>query len=211
MLEFCLLALPWMADPATSRPAKPVLEPLLATCSRPAAMLIEPQSVTASPAIPNADTTTAIHWLKRWETATKNSPDRSRSARDELRRRVHESFNEHALAAVDQFVGPVKANRLNKNFEWRIAEDNRHDVCLEAMPRDETERLFYGALRVSLDTSNWNPLKLVVVGRNQLQRTVWQSEEGTTESNIQLVVFEKDVPPPPKSLVRTADAFVEER
>jgi hypothetical protein len=62
-----------------------------------------------------------------------------------------------------------------------------------------------------LDTSNWNPLKLVVVGRNQLQRTVWQSEEGTTESNIQLVVFEKDVPPPPKSLVRTADAFVEER
>ncbi len=208
MLEICLLALSWMADPAAIERSGPNALTPLATCARPAVLVTEANTVCALTPARQADSPAITTWLRRWERATRNAPERSRSEREEFRRQIHEEFNEHALAAVEQVVGQVKADQLNELFEWRIVERTRDRVCLEATPRDEMERLFYRSLRISLEADTAIPEQLVIVNRNQLRRTVWQADQDSANP-IELVHFENDVPPAPKVLLKTANAQVD--
>lgn len=207
MLEFCLLVLPWMADPAIFERSRSDVTTPLATCVRPAALVFEANTVCALSPRPASDPKLINKWLKRWESATRNVPERSRSERDEFRRQIHENFNEHTLAAAEQLFGQVKANRLNETFDWRIIERTGEQVCLEAIPRDEMERLFYGSLQVSLEAESGIPVQLIIVGRNRNRQIVWQSDRGL-KNEIEMVHFENDVPPAPKTLIKTAEARV---
>jgi hypothetical protein len=211
MLQICLLALPWLADPALSGPTVSGLGLPFATCARPAAMVIKPNPMSAFSVTSDTDSKAINRWLSRWEKATRYTPDRSRSEQEEFRQRIHAEFNEHTLAAVEKLVGHIHLFGLKKEFDWRIVDQNVDAVCLEATPLDELERLFYGSLRVSLDPETGSPIKLVVIGRNQFPRTVWQSEDSQAIDQIELVHFENDVPPAPNSVVRTADVRVERR
>jgi len=209
MFEFSLFALFWAADPAAIQPARYDVVKPFATCIRPAMIVVEPNTVCAVPSPRSLDTRSIAIWLRNWERATRNSPESSRSQREDFRRRIHEEFNEHTAAAVEQFVGHVKESRLTETYDWRIVEQTGEQVCLEAIPRDETERLFYGSLQVMLAADSGTPERLVVVSRNRSLRMVWQSEPRLEDARIHLVNFEDGVPPAPNALVRTADSRVD--
>lgn len=209
MLEFILFALPWMADPTLTGSLPREVNPTITTCARPAAVVIESKSACASARTNQTERNTTNAWLTRWEIATQDLPDRNRSAREVFRSQIAEAFNEHTGAAAEQLVGRVTADQLNKVFHWRIVESDQEHVCLEAVPRDEFERLFYGSLRISLNSANGNPEELIVIGRNRVPRVVWQPDRVRTDKQIELVHFESDVPPAPVSFIRTADVRIE--
>ena len=134
MLEFILIALPWMADPARTGPLphKDVMQcsnhrsrhvrPVATNEMKPDATIVRPAAMADAN---RTDSSTIQTWLRRWENATRSLPDRSRSEQEEFRRRILDSFNEHTDAAAKQFVGRVDERSLTENFDWRIVENNR--------------------------------------------------------------------------------------
>lgn len=136
-------------------------------------------------------------WLARWETASKQSKERTRSEKEDFRRRVQPSFNEHAVSAGEQLIGSVTAKSLNDNFFWRITKNTPYEVCLEAIPKDEMEQLFYASMRVSLNPQSGMPQQLMITNRNQQSQVVWKSETVPKRSHVQLVRFENEIPPSP--------------
>jgi hypothetical protein len=136
--------------------------------------------------------------MKRWETASHAVRDHSRSQREELRRTVHQEFNEHAAAAVEQMVGRITLTTLTQLFDWRIVEINQQQVSLEAIPRDSTERLFYRSLRVVLSADDACLRKVGVVSRKDVFQVVWQADNPQENHAVQLVRFEDEVPPAPR-------------
>jgi hypothetical protein len=216
MFELCLLAIAWGLDPVAIQPRERSVVISAATMVRPAALVAEPGPACACSTTNLSDPQMASTWLRRWEQASRKVPEFSRSQREEFRHRLHDEFNEHTSAAVEQLLGRVKEHSLTENFEWQIAAKNGDQICLEAIPHDPLERLFYGSLRVSLDVTNGTVQKIVVIGRNQIQRVVWQAdglqdENRNHEDRIQLVQFEDGVPPAPSQTLRTAGSRFERR
>ena len=205
MIENYLIAIAWICDPAFV--GKPSMA--IATCARPAAGVVQAQQTFAMTSDTFSVTTSPNCWLTHWQNATRFNPERSRSEQEEFRRCAHESLNEHTLAAVELFIGQIQAKKLDELFHWRILHSHFDIVCLEATPRDETEQLFYGALQISLNVNSGCLEKLVVVGRNQVERTVWKTDRLQTANRIELVHFENDVPPSPDSVIRMANSRVE--
>lgn len=214
MLEICLLVLPWMADSANAvdpvTPVRPVVQTDLstATCVRPTASTVDIPVHSATNQPRAASCRTAGEWIERWETAVRHVPYRNRSQREEFRRQVRERFNEHVGDAADQLIGRVRADQLIESFRWQIVETNREHVQLEAIPRDEIERLFIGSLQIRLDIHTGVPDELAVVSRGQRSHTVWSSKHHQS-GQIDLANFEDSVPPPPVVVLRTADVRVE--
>lgn len=215
MLESFLLTIAWGLDPGAIEPGERQATTMsAATIVRPAALLAEPRPSCAFSTMTNAKPILVSTRLKRWEQATQNSPEMTRSQKEEFRRRLHVEFNAHTAAAVEQLLGRIDERRLAELYEWRIAETNGDLVCLEAIPKDSTEQLFYGSLRVWLHAANGTAEKIVVVSRNQIQRIVWRAEGEKDEHDehpVQLVQFEDDVPPAPSETLRTANSRLEQR
>lgn len=147
-----------------------------------------------------------VDWLRKWERAMRDAPDPDRSHREEFRQSVHVEFNQHTAIAAEQFVGRIDADQLIENFEWTVSRQPGESVSLEATPRDETEQLFYGSFRVWMSADDGVLERIVAVGRNRKQRTIWQPETAATFPEIRFASFEDRIPPAPKSLVRTAAA-----
>ena len=60
--------------------------------------------------------------------------------------------------------------------------------------------------------TNGTAEKIVVIGRNQTQRIVWQAENRQDDDRVQLVQFEDPVPPPAEcETLRTANSPLEQR
>jgi hypothetical protein len=206
MLDICFVLLMWNVDPlAADRPTPIVAQPV-ATCMRPSAQVTKPDSAHASIWHPISESLEITRYLKRWEQSTAIQPEWSRSQHDEFRRMIVWEFNEHTAAATAQFIGPIRSDVLGTVFDWTIVMRTNAVITLEAVPRDEMDRLFYRSVRVSLVVDDGTPREISVIGRNQREYLVWKSEETSTGDRIQLVHFEDEVPPTPKPLVRTADA-----
>ena len=209
MLEFCLLALPWVIDPAlVQRTGREIAAPM-ATCVRPAMMVVEPNLVCASSKIHLSEMSAVSNCLRRWEHATTQTPERSRSQREDFRRRMQEDFNEHTAAAIEQLMGRVHEKSLTAIHEWQFVERTGDCIFLEAIPKDETERLFYGSLRVSIVAESGILEQLTVVDRNHSHRIAWRSERPVKDERIQLVRFENGIPPAPNAPLRTANLRVD--
>jgi hypothetical protein len=165
-------------------------------------MMAEPNPACAysKPATSDPQVITSV--LKRWEQATLTVPEMIRSQREEFRRRLHNEFNQHTAEAVELLVGRVEVRVLIDLFEWQVAETDVERVCLVATPKDLTERLFYGSLRVSLNTATGIADKIVVVGRNQSARIVWQADGERQNKQVQLVQYEDVVPPAPTETLK---------
>ncbi len=209
MFEFCLLVLLWTVDPnIVERSARNVAEPI-STCARPPVRVIDPSSDHVSSRHRVTDEREIAVRLRRWERATRDTPAWSRSQQEEFRSSIQRDFNEHTTVAAEQFVGLVNLKWLNETYNWRILERSDHRVILEAIPRDETERLFYGSFRISLSANDGSPDSIVLTGRNQNQQTIWKSDRQPNTEVIHLARFENDVPPAPRLLLRTANARVD--
>ena len=90
--------------------------------------------------------------LRIWETSSNELDERSASSRQSLRLNVTKELNGHAALAIDQLSGRVRAAQLEEQFSWTMTENLDGQVCLEARSKDETEHLFYGSIRVWLDS-----------------------------------------------------------
>ena len=202
MFVFLFLLNAIIADPGLAEQSSGSGKSTITTCARPMPKLIARVGDHAS------DLSEAVHepvdWLRKWERAMHDAPDPDRSHREEFRQSVHVEFNQHTAIAAEQFVGRVDADRLIENFEWTVSRRPGESVSLEATPRDETERLFYGSFRVWLSANDGVPERIVAVGRSRKQRTIWQPETAATLPEIRFASFEDRIPPAPKSLIRTA-------
>ena len=209
MLTICLLTLSLTADPKAVESTRPAAVLPTATCSRPLIKVTEPSNVSAVSPSEIAESLAIVTLLRRWERSSQNRAEWSRSEREEFRQRMKANFNEHSVAAVEQLTGHLEHDWLCETFAWRLADRSPDQICLEGTPRDETERLFYGSLRVWLNADRGVPEQIVVVTRNQVHRVAWQSDVYLKNDHVQLVRFENEVPPAPKAVVKTANARIE--
>ena len=209
MFEISLFALCWIFDSGFDDRTTERMTIVMATCSRPVPKIAQPQNVTALSPTDIKSAQEIADLLLRWEQAQQDVPHWSRSHREEFRRRTQAGLNEHSIAAAEQLMGQVEAKWLSETYIWRIVDRRRKPIVLEAIPKDETERLFYSSLRVSLAPEDCLPEQITVVSRFQTEKVVWQSGETPTNDAVQLVHFENDIPPAPSNLVRTASARLE--
>ena len=138
--------------------------------------------------------------LDCWEWASKQHEVPSRSQRENLRLSVSTSLNGHAAVAVEQLAGAVVAGRLREQFEWRLIEQAGKQLCVEAVPRDETERLFFRSIRVWLDPTSWRIEKLQAADRHGVERVNWLAEPDiATAAYIETAFVADDgIPPAPQ-------------
>ena len=173
-------------------------------CARQTVRIAEPSHTSAAALACPSNPKLVNEWLAKWETASKRSKERTRSEKEDFRRRVQAAFNEHAVAAGEQLIGSVTAKSLNNDFFWRITKNTPYEVCLEAIPKDEMEQLFYGSMRVTLSQPGGTPQQLLITNRNQQSQIVWRSDPAPKRSQVQLIRFENEIPPSPSRL-RVAD------
>ena len=168
----------------------------LVTCARPVAKLVAPQIEHVAGATRSTDGHQITLWLRRWEQTARRRPALSAARRDVLRHRVETNANAHAAMALELMTGPLDVTRLRESFVWTITDRDAGRIQLEATPRDETERLFYGSIRVSLDESDGTLNQLQVVNRSSETRFVWKNEFTPEPSRIRLVSATDDSPAP---------------
>lgn len=167
--------------------AEPVEATLPATCARPVAKLVAPKIEHVAGATRSTDCRQIALWLRRWEQTSRHQPTFSRARRDVLRHRVVTHVNVHAATAIEQLAGRIEVTKLREAFAWTIVDHDAGRVCLEAAPRDETECLFYGSIRVWLDETDGALNQLQVVNRSGETRFVWKNDVVPEPSPIQLV------------------------
>ena len=201
MLESLFIALTILLEPEATAPTL-VVRP---TCIQLAALISEADVPCAQSKKSSTSSQLIAELLKRWEASANRQRQPSRSEREEFRRSIRDAFNEHAVVAAELFFGDVSSRQLEEAFEWRIVDRSADAVSLEAVPKDEMERLFYRSLSVTLDLKTGAANRLIIVGRNQTSRIVWKEGRRDADSSITLVNVTSDVPPSPIRLVRTAD------
>ena len=159
----------------------------LVTCARPVAQLVAPKIEHVAGATRSTDCHQIALWLRRWEQTVRRRPALSAARRDVLRHRIETNANAHAAMALERMTGPLDVTRLRESFVWTITDREAGQVQLEATPRDETERLFYGSIRVWLDETDGALNQLQVTDRSGETRFVWRNNVAPESSPIQFV------------------------
>jgi hypothetical protein len=209
MLEFGLFFLTWQLDPARVNGSNGNGSATITTCVRPHARTVEPDADHSTLFTRADDVDGIMPWLKKWEQLTSGHPTWNRSRKEEFRRSIQREINEHTAFAAEQLVGHVSSDTLIETYQWKVVDRTETRVTLEAIPRDETDRLFYRSFRISLNVGEGVPDQIVVVCRNEQQRIVWQSSQPSDADRIQLVNYRDDAPPAPKRLIKTADSRID--
>lgn len=173
--------------------AEPVGATSLATCARPVAKLAAPKIEHVAGAARSTDCHQIALWLRRWEQAARRRPALSAARRDVLRHKVETDANAHAAAALELMAGPLDVTRLRELFAWSITDRDVGRIKLEAIPRDDTERLFYASIRVWLDENDGALNQLQVTARSGETRFVWRNDVAPESSPIQLVSAVEEV------------------
>lgn len=165
---------------------EPVETRLSSTCMRPLAKLVAPKIEHAAGATRSTDCRQITFWLRLWEQTSRHRPTLSLARRDVLRHRAETHANAHAATAIEQLTGRIEIGKLREAFVWSIVDHDAGRVCLEATPRDETEHLFYGSIRVWLDEVDGALHQLQIVNRSGETRFVWRNDVVPEPSPIQL-------------------------
>lgn len=136
--------------------------------------------------------------LERWSTAAARKPASWRAERENLRFHVTSRLNGHAATAMEALIGQIETQRLRESYDWRIVETVNWETCLEATPKDETDRLFYQSIRVWLQSSTGQLVKLQAFDRHGEPTAHWLAPE-TNELAYVLPghMIDDGVPPPP--------------
>ena len=167
--------------------ADPIAKGSFATCVRPAAKSVAPKIEHVAGAAQSADFDRITEWLRRWERVSQDHPALSLTRRDLLRHRVSLAVNAHTATAVEQLAGHVETAKLRETFAWTIITRDARQVCLEAIPQDETEQLFYGSVQVWLDVTSGALDELRVTDRLGQTCITCQHEQTTQAFPIRLV------------------------
>lgn len=165
--------------------AEPVEATSRATCIRPVAKLAAPKVEHVAGASRSTDCHQIALWLRRWEQAARRRPALSAARRDALRHKVETDVNAHAATALELMTGPLDVTRLRESFAWTITDRDAGRVQLEAIPHDDTERLFYASIRVWLDENDGVLNQLQVTDRSGETRFVWRNSVTPEPSPIQ--------------------------
>ena len=131
--------------------------------------------------------------LGKWAAASKLQQAPSRSQREILRLIVSTSLNGHAAMAIEKLAGHVDAGQLKDQFQWTVTETRDDRIGLEAIPKDDTERLFYRSIRVWLNSSNGRLANLQATDRRGHVCANWRIEEPSTEPRVTTVGFQTTV------------------
>ncbi len=175
---FCSLLLlisPFCADPVLPTSAPKVVVPELhhAAVCEPVAVLGDLDRI-----------------LDKWEAASKLHEPPSRSQRQILRLIVSTSLNGHAAMAIEKLAGPIDAGQWKDQFHWTITERQDDRIGLEAIPKDDTERLFYRSIRVWLNSSSWRLVHLQATDRRGHVCANWTVEQPSTETRVATAGFQ---------------------
>lgn len=136
--------------------------------------------------------------LNRWSAAGIRKTVPWRAERENLRFHVTNRLNGHAATAMEALLGQIDARRLRESHNWRIAETVNWETCLEATPKDETDRLFYHSIRVWLQSSTGHLVKLQAIDRHGEPTAHWLAPESTELAYILPGhMIDDGVPPPP--------------
>lgn len=166
------------------------------TMGWPPANVTAPARHQANATDPQAEAVVAL--MSRWEMAATRHTVPWRAEREILRFRVTSRLNGHAATAMEALLGQIDARQLRESHDWRIVESANWETCLEAVPKDETDRLFYQSIRVWLQSSTGQLVKLQLFDRHGEPTAHWLAPETMDLAYVLPGVMSDDgVPPPP--------------
>jgi|GEM_PF-5110013 len=133
-----------------------------ATCSAPPAaqVLLIGHVVSVDQAPVSAPSVDAL--LQAWERQSCQQEPISERDRRWVERMSQANLNAHALDLALTLSGPVKLAELKQQFVWQCENSPAATPRLLAVPRDETQRLFCPALRITLSQKSHQLLALEV-------------------------------------------------
>jgi hypothetical protein len=150
----------------------------------------------ATAADPQATIVLAL--MSRWEKVATRNTVPWRAEREILRFHVTNHFNGHAATAMEAFLGQVDVRQLRESYDWQIVETVNWETCLQAIPRDETERLFYGSIRVWLNTASAQLVRMQAFDRHGEPTAHWSAPEANDLAAVLPGVLGDDgIPPAP--------------
>ncbi|HEY4263312.1 MAG TPA: hypothetical protein VGM98_24330 [Schlesneria sp.] len=136
--------------------------------------------------------------MSRWEAVATRNTVPWRAEREILRFHVTNDFNGHAATAMETFLGKIDARRLRESYDWQIVDTANWETCLQAIPKDETERLFYGSIRVWLNTASAQLIRLQAFDRQGEPTARWLAPETNDLAAVLPGVLGDDgIPPAP--------------
>jgi hypothetical protein len=184
-----LLVLPYCSDPDVSG------TPSLTT--RPAAGLVAPAHHSVQLLQSSVVATDLDSILRGWEAAATEQPALSVSQSENLNWNVTKNLNGHAAIAAAKFQGTFEARQLKNQFELKLLEQPDDRVCVEAIPRDTTEQLFYGSIRVWLNARTLKLDELQVTDRQGAVRVNWPAPANSSIAPVSYVELVEGIPPSP--------------
>ncbi|WP_010586345.1 hypothetical protein [Schlesneria paludicola] len=215
MLDACLLALICLADPSVANfdASNAIVNGMVPspTCARPIALMFEIRASCAAASIRPLKNSAVDAYLNRWEQGSRERPVCSRFLREEFRR-LNDGVNEHTLTAAEVLSGPVTAKALHESYSWQIHSISSDRICLEGVPREAMESLFYRSIQVTFQMTESVPEQIVILGRDSQQRTVWNWDRVTSQETVafaNFINFESEVPPAPTAIRQTASRVLE--
>ncbi|MDB5346777.1 MAG: hypothetical protein JWP89_5154 [Schlesneria sp.] len=162
----------------------------------PLANVITPPRHCATATDPQVATVRTL--MSRWEAVATRNTVPWRAEREILRFHVTSHFNGHAATAMGTFLGQIDARQLRESHDWQIVETANWETCLEAIPKDETERLFYGSIRVWLNTASAQLVRMQAFDRHGEPTAHWSAPETNDLAAVLPGVLGDDgIPPTP--------------
>jgi hypothetical protein len=166
------------------------------TIGHPSANVVAPPRHHATAA--DSQAATALALMSRWEKVATRNTVPWRAEREILRFHVTNRSNGHAATAMERFLGQIDVRQLRESHDWQIVETANWETCLHATPKDETDRLFYGSIRVWLNTASAQLVRLQAFDRHGEPTAHWSAPEANDLAAVLPGVLGDDgIPPAP--------------
>lgn len=148
--------------------------------------------------VADAQAAAVLALMTRWETVATRNTVPWRAEREILRFHVTNRFNGHAATAMERILGQIDVRQLRESHDWQIVDTVNWETCLQAIPKDETERLFYGSIRVWLNTASAQLVRLQAFDRHGEPTAHWSAPETNDLAAVLPGVLGDDgIPPAP--------------
>ena len=118
--------------------------------------------------------------MARWAEASIQQGLPARSGQDALQLAFEKQINRHAADAATGMLGPINIARLKEQYTWKLTTGAGKPLCLEAIPQDDVDRLFFRSIRVWLDSRS-QVTQIEVASRDGEQQAHWIAGPAMTD------------------------------
>lgn len=179
--------------------------PLESNCADPLATCVQPQAriiqAAYTPLQSAAPTLSLTELLDQWATASRVQSPLTLTEKHWIARRHEPWLSAVALETVVRLTSAVDVEELNRDYRWSL--DTRAEVVtLNAVPLEETQKLFCPQLRIELDPITHAVATIDVADRTGTWRPIdlpWAVLPESQRGVFSVVATDNELPPSPSN------------